>query len=262
MSTTDTPTRKPKHDHSLTAKILSLFKQQREATNTELRLICAQYTRVISTLRHRGHIIENTRTGAAGSVYTYLGIQKLQGQPCKACSNSFVPDKYNSGKYCSHGCYIKNNPRRGSYSPVVPRILRTLSVDDSACWRSSLSGDGSGYTKVRFKGSMRMAHRVMYEALIGPIPAGLELDHKCRVRDCVNPEHLEPVTHAENVRRAGGTAKALEVLRNKTHCVKGHEYTPENTYRHGKNKSRSCRTCVLAHNRRYQLRIKAFGKSS
>lgn len=49
---------------------------------------------------------------------------------------------------------------------------------------------------------MRRAHRVVYESLVGPIPAGLELDHTCRVRRCVNPDHLEPVTHAENQRRS------------------------------------------------------------
>lgn len=48
-----------------------------------------------------------------------------------------------------------------------------------------------------------MAHRVAYELWVGPIPEGMELDHRCKVRACINPAHLEPVTHAENMRRLG-----------------------------------------------------------
>lgn len=85
------------------------------------------------------------------------------------------------------------------------------------------------------------AHRVIYEALVGLIPEGLSLDHLCRVKCCVNPEHLEPVTHAENVRR-GNSGKFQAA---KTHCPKGHEYTPENTHlgRRGNYVMRGCRMC-------------------
>lgn len=76
------------------------------------------------------------------------------------------------------------------------------------------------------------AHRWTYEEMVGPIPDGLQIDHLCRNKGCVNPEHLEPVTHAENQRR-----KALA----RTHCPKGHEWTPENTYINGG--GRHCRTC-------------------
>lgn len=81
------------------------------------------------------------------------------------------------------------------------------------------------------------AHRLTYEALVGPIPHGLQLDHLCRVRHCVNPAHLEPVTHAENVRRGlAGQANA-----SKTHCPHGHPYDEQNTRRH--NGKRFCRRC-------------------
>lgn len=80
-----------------------------------------------------------------------------------------------------------------------------------------------------------IAHRLAYTLVNGAIPEGLELDHLCHVRSCVNPYHLEAVTHRENVDRR--TAR-------KTHCINGHEFTPENIYwRPTGNKGRDCRTC-------------------
>jgi len=75
---------------------------------------------------------------------------------------------------------------------------------------------------------------VAYELVVGPIPEGAELDHLCLNHSCVNPTHLEPVTHRENALRADYTLKPF--------CVHGHEMTPENTYIYrGK---RSCRICI------------------
>jgi hypothetical protein len=74
-----------------------------------------------------------------------------------------------------------------------------------------------------------------YEMLVGPVPDGLELDHLCRVPACVNPDHLEPVTHIENVRR--GRSYWAE----RTHCSAGHEYTRENT--RITKRGRTCRAC-------------------
>jgi hypothetical protein len=93
----------------------------------------------------------------------------------------------------------------------------------------------NGYGGIKVNGRYLKAHRVVYELLVGPIPDGLELDHLCRVRFCVNPSHLEPVTHLENVRRSpiGNGAK--------THCPQGHLYDEANTYR--RRGRRECRTC-------------------
>lgn len=80
----------------------------------------------------------------------------------------------------------------------------------------------TGYGKAGRRGS---AHRVAYELLVGPIPEGQQLDHLCRVRLCVNPDHLEPVTSQENLLR-GETHAAKNAA--KTHCYRGHDLTGDN----------------------------------
>lgn len=91
------------------------------------------------------------------------------------------------------------------------------------------------------------AHRFCYELLVGPVPDGLVLDHLCRVRHCVNPDHLEPVTHRENVSRGVGPTA---INSQKTHCKRGHPFTKENTgfmrrwkEGDGTSLSRFCKTC-------------------
>jgi hypothetical protein len=81
-----------------------------------------------------------------------------------------------------------------------------------------------------------MAHRLSYEHHVGPIPDGLQIDHTCRNRKCVNPEHLEPVTNAEN------TTRQDHAERRKTHCPKGHPYDEANTYVDPSG-ARRCRAC-------------------
>ena len=110
--------------------------------------------------------------------------------------------------------------------------------------------DRAGYGRMSFG---RLAHRVTYEASKGPIPAGLELDHLCVVPACVNPDHLEPVTHAENMARA----KRRGAFPLPPECKNGHEFTTENTYLRPASGGRTCRTCNRDAARRYKDRRSA-----
>lgn len=117
-------------------------------------------------------------------------------------------------------------------------------ADGDGCWLwTGFALNGYG----RFGGSgwgwCANAHRWAYERLVGPIPQGLVLDHLCRVHSCVNPAHLEPVTNHENLMR-GDTIPARNAA--KTHCVNGHEFTPENTrlYTEPPPRNTTTRVCV------------------
>lgn len=111
-------------------------------------------------------------------------------------------------------------------------------------WRGWVS-DGYGLHRV---GPLRVparAHRLAYQLANGPVPAGQVVDHLCRNRACVNPAHMEIVSNAENVRRGRAGARWAEIQTSRTHCVNGHEYTPENTYMR-RGKWRTCRACAAA----------------
>jgi hypothetical protein len=114
---------------------------------------------------------------------------------------------------------------------VLERFLTFVSPEpNSGCWLW-LGQTGEGYGRMqRPAGLSYMAHRIAYEEMRGPIPEGLEIDHLCRVRCCVNPDHLEAVTKSENIRRGVAGIRAGERMRAKTHCPQGHPYNEENTH--------------------------------
>lgn len=117
-----------------------------------------------------------------------------------------------------------------------PKGLDRYQVADSGCWiwQGAISPNGYG----RCGGNLYV-HRVMYELLIGPIPKDLEIDHLCRNRGCINPDHMEPVTRRENMRRGMGLSG---INSRKTHCIHGHPFDETNIYWR-KNGKRMCKMC-------------------
>lgn len=139
--------------------------------------------------------------------------------------------------------------------PIIERIKLGSRTDNAGCWIWQRSKYGNGYGGITVAGRRRLVHRVSYEAFIGPIPAGLTIDHLCGVRACVNPEHMEPVTQGVNSKRGGGLERAVESRRKRTHCPKGHERSPENTGIDKLGKS-FCRPCSRAASLSYYHRVK------
>jgi len=97
-------------------------------------------------------------------------------------------------------------------------IAEVYTIDEvTGCWHWGGLVGTHGYGIIRTPSGWRLAHRVYYERFVGPIPDGLQVDHLCRVRDCVNPEHLEPVTQAENIRRGFEARKNEKAYREKAY---------------------------------------------
>jgi hypothetical protein len=128
--------------------------------------------------------------------------------------------------------------RRGR-THTLERLLRRCQVSGSGCWIWVGSGNGVGYGKIWHEGRLEYTHRAAYQILVGPIPAGYQIDHLCRNPSCFNPVHLEAVTPRENTLRAPGPASSKAA---QTHCTHGHEFTQENTARRP-NGTRRCREC-------------------
>ncbi len=141
----------------------------------------------------------------------------------------------------------------------LDRFMAFVSPEpNSGCW--IYEGSGSfGYGFFWLNGKNERAHRVSYRHFKGDIPEGLCLDHLCRVRCCVNPDHLEAVTIKENVVRgimgSGETSPIAKFWRDKTHCPQGHEYTERSTY-YNLRGSRECRLCRKERSKIYEEKQK------
>jgi len=152
-----------------------------------------------------------------------------------------------------HGMVVAHGDDR---LPV--RFWEKAQLTESGCWLWTAQVGHHGYARYSQDSKSRKAHRIAYEALVAPIPAGLVIDHLCRVRHCVNPAHLEAVTNAENIRRgeskppsSRGSGPAL-----KSHCSKGHAFSGDNL-RINSRGARVCRTCHRNYSREFAARKRA-----
>ena len=142
---------------------------------------------------------------------------------------------------------------------IAAKILETPGLMDTPCWVWIGAKDQRGYGNVRVGRRVRKAHLVAYECLRGPLPPGTEGDHLCRNRGCINPYHLEPITHRENAQRGDGSWMPGERNRAKTSCPHGHPYSLENTYVQPSTGGRCCRACDREKKRRRPLVTPARG---
>ncbi len=177
----------------------------------------------------------------------------------RTCSVEECPHQVVSRGWC-HKHYVRwrrhgdplrtNQPKRDGYPDSW--LHSKIVVSDSGCWEWQGTIDANGYGVVR--GSFR-AHQLTFTRYVGPVPEGLEIDHLCRNRACCNPQHLEAVTHQENLRRA---AKARP---RRTHCVRGHEWSETNT-RVCEDGRRCCRSCEREKAAEQRRRAKATKENS
>lgn len=124
---------------------------------------------------------------------------------------------------------------------VPERLWSRIEMADG-CWMWTGSRTRNGYGKVDIGRSSQVAHRAVYTAVVGTIPLGMQLDHLCRNRRCVNPSHLEPVTPRTNKIRAGGER-----------CPNGHEYASRGYV--STSGERVCRACRTSRVRRYRSKL-------
>ncbi|PYQ25660.1 MAG: HNH endonuclease [Acidobacteria bacterium] len=132
------------------------------------------------------------------------------------------------------------------------KLLGRIEQSPTGCWLYTGGIGDHGYARFYLprRGSkrprLRWGHQVAYELFIGSVPAGRQLDHTCRVRHCINPTHVEPVTQKINLLRGVGFSA---INARKTHCPEGHPYDSLNTW-HRQTGARRCRTCHRQSERR------------
>lgn len=198
---------------------------------------------------------------------TYQGVPGGPRDPASEClidgcaraqkARGWCPMHYH--RWQRHGDPTIAAVRRRVYAslPILTRLMRRTVYEANGCltWHGKRDAQGYGRIEVRTgpgEGRTAQTHRVAYEALVGPIPDGLQLDHLCRNTGCWRPDHLEPVTCRENLLR-GNTFQARNA--SKTQCVNGHPFTDENTIK--RKTGRGCRACQRKHLADHRARQRA-----
>ncbi len=173
---------------------------------------------------------------------------------CKLCGAE--TPAFDSGghprNFCSVSCRCKNNSRSASLNRVredpVDYLMARIAIVGE-CWEWQRSTNGHGYGQFQQRGVRHKAHRFSYELFVGPIPPGLHIDHLCRNRACVNPEHLEAVSCGLNISR--GESPTAKIVRSGA-CKYGHPRTEDNLKVRVTKNGRvtyQCRECLRARKR-------------
>ncbi len=149
---------------------------------------------------------------------------------------------------------VKRLKEMGRRRQTIESVLSKVTMKDG-CWSSSGSHTKDGYANIGWQGRTQPLARVLYEHFIGPIPVGLELDHKCNKGHlgCCNPYHCKPETKYDNMIRGNGFSARNK---RKTHCNKGHLLTGSNL-KYELNGARRCKECACARSREYRARRRA-----
>lgn len=175
--------------------------------------------------------------------------RKHPDRACLMCGTMFRP-RYATRLFCCQGCANRRQkPLVETPEKQQARLLAKFNKcvvikEGSECWGWSSITDYQGYSILRLGTRIQVrAARFSYTAFRGPIPDGMEIDHLCRNRACVNHAHLEAVDHATNLKRRTEA---------KTHCVNGHEFTPSNVRMNPGRNGRVCKECDRIRARKYK----------
>lgn len=187
------------------------------------------------------------------SCYHKATIKRTSSEKiCEGCGKTFswnlTMTRWATRKYCTEKCFRKVKEEA---------FWKAYKVDEKmGCWLWTRSDNGRGYGRLTRKGHTLYVHRLFYEKYKKTIPNGLEIDHLCKNRLCVNPAHLEAVTRYENWLRSDSISLKKKL---QTHCQNGHPFDEKNTrivYQDDRRLGRVCRICHCLYERRRRERLK------